>query len=66
MRKKKIKIEDYEDYEDYDTLDQESLLKNIEEYEEVLYEDEESFDSKEENFDLNEENDFDEEFDDDS
>ena len=32
MRKKKIKIEDYEDYEDYDTTDQESLLKNIEEY----------------------------------
>ena len=46
MRKKKIKIEDYEDYEDYDTTDQESLLKNIEEYEEVLYEDEESFDLK--------------------
>ena len=59
MRKKKIKIEDYEDYEDYDTIDQESLLKNIEEYEEVLYEDEESLDS-------NEENDFDEDFEDDS
>ncbi len=66
MRKKKIKIEDYEDYEDYDTIDQESLLKNIEEYEEVLYEDEESFDSNEENFDIKEENDFDEDFDDDS
>ena len=66
MRKKKIKIEDYEDYEDYDTTDQESLFKNIEEYEEVLYEDAESFDSNEENFDIKEENDFDEEFDDDS
>lgn len=66
MRKKKIKMEDYEDYEDYDTIDQESLLKNIEEYEEVLYEDEESFDSNEENFDIKEENDFDEDFDDDS
>ena len=33
MRKKKIKIEDYEDYEDDDTIDQESLLKNIEEEE---------------------------------
>lgn len=59
MRKKKIKMEDYEDYEDYDTIDQESLLKNIEEYEEVLYEDEESLNS-------NEENDFDEDFEDDS
>lgn len=59
MRKKKIKMEDYEDYEDYDTIDQESLLKNIEEYEEVLYEDEQSLDS-------NEENDFDEDFEDDS
>ena len=66
MRKKRIKMEDYEDYEDYDTIDQESLLKNIEEYEEVLYEDAESFDSNEENFDIKEENDFDEEFDDDS
>ncbi len=56
MRKKKIKMEDYEDY---DTIDQESLLKNIEEYEEVLYEDEQSLDS-------NEENDFDEDFEDDS
>lgn len=59
MRKKKIKMEDYEDYEDYDKIDQESLLKNIEEYEEVLYEDEQSLDS-------NEENDFDEDFEDDS
>lgn len=66
MRKKKIKMEDYEDYEDYDTIDQESLLKNIEEYEEVLYEDEESFDSNEKSFDIKEENDFDEDFDDDS
>lgn len=59
MRKKKIKMEDYEDYEDYDKIDQESLLKNIEEYKEVLYEDEQSLDS-------NEENDFDEDFEDDS
>ncbi len=64
MRKKKIKIEDYEDYEDYDTIEQESLLKNIEEYEEVLYEDEESFDLNEENFEIKETNDLDEEFDD--
>lgn len=58
MRKKKIKIEDYEDYE---TVEDESLLKNIEEYDEVLYE-EESNSSNEEIIDINEENDFDEDY----
>lgn len=48
MKKKKNKIEDYdeyEEYEEYENIEDASTIKGLEDYDEILYEDEESFDS---------------------